>query len=79
LYQNIELSDIEKAELDIICSDHIASLVDLKWVLPVSGRSGKASLRGLSLTPDMLDIARMSPLQWGETKKMLSSMFILIL
>lgn len=64
LYQNIELSDIEKAELDVICSEHIASLVDLKWVLPVTGRSGKASLRGLSLTPDMLDIVRMSPLQW---------------
>lgn len=64
LYQNAELSDTERAEIDQVCSDHVASLVDLKWVLPVSGRSGKASLRGLSLTQDMLDIVRMSPLQW---------------
>ncbi|XP_026288363.2 protein brunelleschi isoform X1 [Frankliniella occidentalis] len=64
LYQNIELTDVEKAELDSVCSDHVASLVDLKWVLPVSNRSGKASLRGLPLTSDMLDIVRMSPLQW---------------
>ena len=64
LYQNVELTDTEKAELDLTCSEHIASLVDLNWVLPVSGRSGKASLKGLTLTSDMLDIVRMSPLQW---------------
>lgn len=32
----------------------------------MNGRTGKATLRGLSLTTDMLDIVRMSPLQWGE-------------
>lgn len=62
----MDLSDVERAELDLICSEHIATLVDLKWVLPMNGRTGKATLRGLSLTTDMLDIVRMSPLQWGE-------------
>nr|CAD7393996.1 unnamed protein product [Timema cristinae] len=58
------LSAEDRMELDTVCSEHIASLVDLRWNIPVSNRSGRLPLRGLSLSPDMLDLVRMSPLQW---------------
>lgn len=55
----------ECLELDKICSEHIASLVDLKWQLLSTETKGKAILKGITLTPEMLDLVRMSPLQWG--------------
>nr|CAD7570305.1 unnamed protein product [Timema californicum] len=58
------LSAEDRMELDTVCSEHIASLVDLRWNIPASNRSGRLPLRGLSLSPDMLDLVRMSPLQW---------------
>nr|CAD7410818.1 unnamed protein product [Timema poppensis] len=58
------LSAEDRLELDTVCSEHIASLVDLRWNIPASNRSGRLPLRGLSLSPDMLDLVRMSPLQW---------------
>nr|CAD7455127.1 unnamed protein product [Timema tahoe] len=60
------LSTEDRMELDTVCSEHIASLVDLRWNIPASNRSGRLPLRGLSLSPDMLDLVRMSPLQWGQ-------------
>lgn len=52
-------------EMERVCSEHIASLVDLRWTLPATGNTGRASLSGISLAPDMLHIVMMSPLQWG--------------
>jgi len=40
-------------------------LVDLRWQLLGTESTGKASLSGITLTQDMLDLVRMSPLQWG--------------
>ncbi|KZC10481.1 Protein brunelleschi [Dufourea novaeangliae] len=51
-------------ELQKVCSEHIASLVDLRWQLLGTESVGKASLSGITLTQDMLDLVRMSPLQW---------------
>lgn len=56
----------ECLELDKICSEHIASLVDLRWQLLSTDTRGKATLKGITLTPEMLDLVRMSPLQWGK-------------
>lgn len=53
-------------ELQKVCSEHIASLVDLQWQLIGTESTGKASISGISLSQDMLDLVRMSPLQWGE-------------
>ncbi|XP_017781590.1 PREDICTED: protein brunelleschi [Nicrophorus vespilloides] len=54
----------ERLDLDKICSDHIANLVDLRWQLSAIDTNGKATLKGITLTPNMLDIVRMSPLNW---------------
>lgn len=51
--------------LDQVCSEHIANQVDLRWHLLGTGAKGKASLKGFTLSPDMLDEVRMSPLSWG--------------
>nr|CAD7586985.1 unnamed protein product [Timema genevievae] len=67
------LSTEDRMELDTVCSEHIASLVDLRWNIPASNRSGRLPLRGLSLSPDMLDLVRMSPLQWAPTPTTLST------
>lgn len=52
-------------EMNKICSEHIASQVDLQWNVSQSNRYGRASLNGLSLTFRMLDIVRTSPIDWG--------------
>lgn len=57
----------ECLELDKICSEHIAGLVDIKWHLQSTDTTGKATLKGITLTPEMLDLVRMSPLQWGKS------------
>lgn len=50
-----------------VCSEHIAENVNLKWCLPGLDCSGVASLRGISLSPTMLDLVTVPPLQWGKT------------
>ncbi|KXJ79652.1 hypothetical protein RP20_CCG000124 [Aedes albopictus] len=47
-----------------VCSEHIAENVNLKWSLPGLDCSGVASLRGISLSPTMLDLVTVPPLQW---------------
>ncbi|XP_050306114.1 protein brunelleschi [Anthonomus grandis grandis] len=47
-----------------ICSEHIADLVKLKWMLNATDSVGIASLKGITLNSRMLDIVRMSPLEW---------------
>ncbi|XP_043670547.1 protein brunelleschi [Vespula pensylvanica] len=54
-------------ELQKVCAEHIASLVDLRWQLLGTESTGKATLSGITLTQDMLDLVRMSPLQWEVT------------
>lgn len=54
-------------EMERICSEHIAKLVDLRWTLPATKNTGKASLKGITLAPDMLHIVMVSPLQWGKS------------
>lgn len=56
----------DRLDLDKICSDHIANLVDLRWHLLATDTKGKATLKGITLSPNMLDIVRMSPLNWGK-------------
>lgn len=47
-----------------VCSEHIAENVNLKWSLPGLDCNGVASLRGISLSPTMLDLVTVPPLQW---------------
>jgi trafficking protein particle complex subunit 9 len=54
-----------------VCSDHISSLVNLKWTLPATETQGIAKLRGISLSPTMLDLVTVAPLQWGECEHIL--------
>ncbi|XP_066594178.1 protein brunelleschi [Prorops nasuta] len=54
-------------EIQKICSEHIASLVDLRWQLLGIESTGKATLSYIILSQDMLDLVRMSPLQWEVT------------
>lgn len=56
----------ERPVLEKICSDHIASLVQLQWQLLGTETRGKATLKGITLTSALLDIVRMSPVSWGE-------------
>lgn len=49
-----------------LCSEHIASQVDLLWKIGQVNRQGHASVTGLTLAFNMLDIVRMSPINWGE-------------
>ncbi|XP_057664018.1 protein brunelleschi isoform X1 [Diorhabda carinulata] len=55
-----------KNDIDVnkICSEHITDLVNLKWHLLGSDSRGVASLKGIHLPARMLDIVRMSPLDW---------------
>ena len=48
-----------------LCSDHIASQVDLHWKFTSPNREGHAKVHGLTLTTNMLDIVRISPINWG--------------
>lgn len=52
-------------DVNTICSEHITDLVDLRWSLLATDSKGVASLKGINLTASMLDIVRMSPLDWG--------------
>jgi hypothetical protein len=67
LYQSSKISADDRIELDQICSEHIASSVDLRWHIVSSGVRGRVSLKGITLTPEMLDFVRTSPLQWEVT------------
>ncbi|KAG8230131.1 hypothetical protein J437_LFUL010623 [Ladona fulva] len=58
--RKIDVSEIEAT----ICSQHISSLVDLRWCLPGTGTSGKASLSGFQCSREMLQIIKASPLIW---------------
>lgn len=52
-------------DVNTICSEHITDLVDLRWSLLATDSKGVASLKGINLTASMLDVVRMSPLNWG--------------
>ncbi|PSN54921.1 hypothetical protein C0J52_01648 [Blattella germanica] len=67
LYRGEKITADDRLELDLICSEHIASSVDLRWHILSSDTRGKVSLKGIILTPEMLDLVRMSPLQWEVT------------
>lgn len=75
LYQGGKISAVDRLELDQICSEHIASSVDLRWHILSSGTRGRVSLKGITVTPEMLDLVRMSPLQWG----MYCSFYIIVI
>lgn len=47
------------------CSDHIADQVNLNWTLIGTETKGIATLKGISLSPTMLDLVTVAPLQWG--------------
>lgn len=67
--EEIQYPSISTNELDLsekLCSEHIAGLVNLKWSLPAIDTSGVASLKGISLSPSMVDLVTVSPLEWGE-------------
>ncbi|ERL92724.1 hypothetical protein D910_10034 [Dendroctonus ponderosae] len=52
------------AAISKICSEHISELVKLKWLLNPTDSEGVACLKGITLNSRMLNIVRMSPLQW---------------
>uniref|UniRef100_A0A182RGD0 NIK and IKK(beta) binding protein n=1 Tax=Anopheles funestus TaxID=62324 RepID=A0A182RGD0_ANOFN len=47
-----------------VCSEHISENVNLKWCLPAIDCHGMASLRGITLSPTMLDLVTVPPLEW---------------
>ncbi|KAI8437218.1 hypothetical protein MSG28_010542 [Choristoneura fumiferana] len=53
--------------LELMCSEHITNNVALSWRLMQSDISGKASVKGITLSQAMMDIVRMSPLNWATT------------
>ncbi|XP_074037146.1 trafficking protein particle complex subunit brun [Leptinotarsa decemlineata] len=70
LYQDLDGENATaKNDIDVnkICSDHITELVDLRWLLLGTESKGVALLKGINLTSRMLDIVRMSPLDWEVT------------
>ncbi|XP_059052611.1 protein brunelleschi [Achroia grisella] len=50
--------------LELMCSEHITNNIDLRWHLMQSDINGKASVKGITLSQTMMDIVRMSPLNW---------------
>lgn len=67
LYQELNEDSLDsRNEIDVnkICSEHITDLVDLRWHLLGTDNRGIALLKGINLTLRMLDIVRMSPLNW---------------
>jgi trafficking protein particle complex subunit 9 len=68
------------SEIDLperLCSEHIASLVNLKYQLLSSETTGVATLRGISLSATMLDLVTVSPIHWGKHEHLLSSYILL--
>lgn len=63
-------SDLDLPER--LCSEHIANQVNLKWQLPATELNGVATLRGISLSPTMIDLVTVAPLQWGKFTSTLS-------
>ncbi|XP_052893133.1 protein brunelleschi isoform X2 [Anopheles moucheti] len=57
---NIDNSDLTER----VCSEHISENVNLKWSLPAIDCHGTASLRGITLSPTMLDLVTVPPLEW---------------
>ena len=49
-----------------ICSEHIAERVQINWTLSGSVTQGVASLRGLQLSTNMIDLTTVSPLEWSK-------------
>jgi len=49
---------------EVACYQHIVKDVDVKWILPDC--SGKATLEGIRLTPEMVQLATVSPIEWGK-------------
>ncbi|XP_045451417.1 protein brunelleschi [Melitaea cinxia] len=50
--------------LELMCSEHLTKNVDLQWHLLQSNITGRASVKGITLSQTMMDIVRMSPLNW---------------
>lgn len=49
-----------------LCSKHIAERVNINWSLTGTDIQGIASLKGIVLTPTMIDLCTVSPLQWSK-------------
>lgn len=61
------MSGGSEAELtERACSEHISDQVNLKWMLSGTESEGVASLKGISLSPAMLSLVTVAPLQWGK-------------
>ncbi|XP_052865925.1 protein brunelleschi [Anopheles cruzii] len=59
------VSTSDSADLtERVCSEHITENVNLKWSLPGIDCHGTASLRGITLSPTMLDLVTVPPLEW---------------
>jgi trafficking protein particle complex subunit 9 len=68
------------SEIDLperLCSEHIASLVNLKYQLLSSETIGMATLRGISLSATMLDLVTVSPIHWGKHANIFPSLVII--
>lgn len=66
----------DQTEINQICSRHIAEQVNLKWLLSATDSTGVASLKGITLNSRMLDVVRMSPLEWGKRMSMSLSLSV---
>uniref|UniRef100_A0A6B2EIB5 Putative targeting complex trapp subunit n=1 Tax=Phlebotomus kandelakii TaxID=1109342 RepID=A0A6B2EIB5_9DIPT len=58
------MSGHEVDHIEKICSGHISDQVNLHWSLAGTETKGLASLKGITLSPAMLDLVTVAPLQW---------------
>lgn len=47
-----------------LCAEHIADQVQLSWTLAGTETQGVCSLRGITLSPGMMGLITVAPLQW---------------
>ncbi|XP_050682191.1 protein brunelleschi [Leptidea sinapis] len=57
-------TSVSTNSLELMCSEHITNNVHLKWHLMQTNVFGRASVKGITLSQAMIDIVRMSPLNW---------------
>ncbi|XP_041981752.1 protein brunelleschi [Aricia agestis] len=64
--KDVSLTDSKSSSssAELACAAHLDARVRLTWRLPHSDVSGRANVRGITLSHAMLDIVRMSPLNW---------------
>ncbi|XP_055918283.1 protein brunelleschi [Eupeodes corollae] len=64
VHMNMNAQPSYSDKISKLCSDHIAERVNISWLLTGTEIQGIASLKGIILTPAMIDLTTVAPLQW---------------